>query len=180
MRSAVLAVTAVAITWAAEPPRIARAALIQVENHLDRRIETALADNPFMLLSTTQGVYLEGYGAVFTAELNLITAPAPTPFRPAFTRDDIEKIRLRKLERIPVLKRLIRDALVEAAASLEGVPLAEQVAIAVSLFYFRTWENTAGLPSQILMQAPRGVLLDFRARRISEQALEAALRVQEF
>ncbi len=180
MRYLFLAAAAAAMAWAAEPPRVARATLIQIENHLDRRIETALPDNPFMLLSSTQGVYLEGYGAVFTAELNLITVPAPTPFRPAFTRDDIEKIRLKKLERLTVLKRLLRDALVEAAASLEGVPPAEQVAIAVSLFYFRTWENTAGLPSQILMHAPRSVLLDFRARRISEEALEGALRIQEF
>lgn len=180
MRYPLLLAALAALTSAATSARVNRAALVQVENQLDRRIETSFPDNPFMLLSTTQGVYLEGYGAVFTAELNLISVPAPTPFRPAFTREDIEKIRLKKLERVGVLKRLLKEALVEAAASLEGVPPGEQIAIAVSLFYFRTWENTAGLPSQILIQGPRSVLLEYRARRIPEQALEAALRIQEF
>ncbi|MCS6952909.1 MAG: hypothetical protein RMK57_07905 [Bryobacterales bacterium] len=180
MRPALLLAATALLAQAATNPRVSRAALVQVEQQLDRRIETAFPDNPFLLLSTTQGVYLEGYGAVFTAEVNLISAPAPSPFRPAFTREDVEKVRLKKLERVTALKGLLKEALVEAAASLAAVPPDEQIAIAVSLFYFRTWENTTGLPSQILIQAPRGVLVEYRARRISEQALEAALRIQEF
>lgn len=178
MLAAAWLVTA-AVAAAPEAPRVSRSALAAVEKNFDARIERAIIDNPFLLLGTTRGVYLPGYGAVFTAELNLITLPAFTPFRPHFTKEELAKIRAKKLERLPLLKQLMQETMVGAAASLDTVPPNERIAVAVSLFYHRSWEDTTGLPSQLVMEAQKQALLDYQARRITAQSLEAVLRVQE-
>lgn len=163
-----------------EKPRVSRAALSAMEKSFDDRIERTQLANPFFLLGATRGIYLEGYGAVFSAELNLITTPVLTPFHPTIPREEVEKVRRMKLERLTLLKQMMRDMLVAAAASLDTVPPHEKIAVAVSLFYHTSWEDTTGLPSQILMQAQRQILLDYQAARINEDALRASLRVQEF
>jgi hypothetical protein len=56
------------------------------------------------------------------------------------------------------------------------MPAKENLAIAVTIPYFR-WEDTAGMPRQILVSAPRQALLDAKAGK--DQAL-AAVKVQEF
>ena len=65
---------------------------------------TTLADDPYLLIGDTRGVYLEGYGAVFTTEVNLANGPSLSPFRPSITKDDIARIRAKKLERFPILR----------------------------------------------------------------------------
>ncbi len=60
-----------------EKTRIGRTELAQMELELDRQIRRALDINdPFDLIGSTRGVYLENYGAVFTAEVNLVIGPA--------------------------------------------------------------------------------------------------------
>src|SRR5207249_9673892 len=135
-----------------------------------------LADDPYILVGLTRGVYLEGYGAVFTAEVSLANGPAISPFRPTLTKDDIAKIRAKKLERFPALRQCMRDMLLAAAASLDEVPSGEQVVVGVSLIY-RPEEDRGGMPDQILMQGVKGKLLDAKLGRIS---IDQAVRVQEF
>jgi hypothetical protein len=162
----------------AERPRVGRAAVAAMEKSIDRRLETVV-ESPFLLLGMTRGVYLEGYGAVFTAEVNLASGPTISPFRPKVTKDEIVKLRLRKLGRLPALKSAMREALVAAAGSLDTVPAEERLVVGVSLFCF-SWEDSSGLPSQIVMQAPRRTLLDFQTNRRDRSTLEAAVQVQEF
>jgi hypothetical protein len=101
--------------------------------------------------------------------------PAISPFRPALTKEQIAKLRLKRLARLPVLKRQMKDALGALAASLDTVPPSEQIVLGVSLFYF-SWEERADLPGQILMQARRQALLDVTSGRIRD----AGIREQEF
>ena len=162
----------------AERPRAGRAAVAAMEKSIDRRLETVV-ESPFLLLGMTRGVYLEGYGAVFTAEVNLASGPTISPFRPNVTKDDVVKLRLKKLGRLPALKSAMREALVAAASSLDTVPAEERLVVGVSLFCF-SWEDSSGLPSQIVMQAPRRTLLDFQTNRRDRSTLEAAVQVQEF
>jgi len=150
-----------ALAAPAERPRLVRESLAALERIFDSRIERQNIEDPFLLLGTTRGVYLEGYGAVLTAELNLVSGPAVTPFRPALTKEEIARLHARKLQRLPLLRRMMREMLVDAASSLEAVPPNEQVVLAVSLFYY-SWEDRTGLPGQILMQAQRQQLLALR------------------
>ena len=52
----------------------------------------------------------------------------------------------------------MRELLATSAASLDALPPNEQIVVAVTLFYY-SWEQKAGLPSQILMQASKGALV---------------------
>lgn len=146
-------------TGRAAVPRVKRAALAAMEKSLDGRLERIGAEDSFALLGNTRGIYLEGYGAVFTAEVNLLEGPVITPFRQIIPKEDIARLHTRKLERLPVLKRKMRELLSDAAASLDTVPDAEQVAVGVTLFHF-SWEDVSGLPRQVLMHAQKKRLLD--------------------
>jgi len=151
-------------------PRITRAALVGVEKSCDGRL--AYTADGFDLLGPTRGVYLEGYGAVFSTELNLVVSPNLSPFRPAFSKLEIARMHERKIQRLPLLKQKMREVLVASAASLENLPPSEQVVLAVSLFHY-SWEDYSGLPSQIVMQAERQKLLSNATR-------ETAIRTVEF
>lgn len=178
MKSASLLLSMAMVMFAA-PARIARADLKVVEQAFDRRINQAAMDDPFDLLGNTRGVYLDKFGVVFSAEVGLVVSPAPTPFAPTLGKDAKERLRQRKLARLPMLRGLMRDMLVSSGASLRGLPLEEQVVVGLNLFY-RSWEDTTGLPGQIVIQAQRRVLVDFEAGRIKADALQAAIKEQVY
>jgi hypothetical protein len=163
---------------AGDKPRVSRAALAGMEQSFNERIAKLSLNDPFDLLGATRGVYLEGYGAVFTTEVSLVIVPAITPFRMSVSKEEMETVRRRKMKQLPLLKQAMRAMLVASAASLNAVPPEEQIVVGVTLFYY-SWENKSDLPSQLLMQAERKVLVDFHARRINEDALEASIRQQE-
>jgi hypothetical protein len=153
-------------------PRISRVALSTIEKSCDGHFARAYTPDAFDLLGSTRGVYLEGYGAIFSAELNLIVSPNLSPFHQSFTKIEIARIHDRKVQRLPMLKQKMREMLVVSAASLENLPPSEQVVLAVSLFHY-SWEDYSGLPSQIVMQAERQKLLSNATR-------ETAIRTVEF
>jgi hypothetical protein len=158
-------------------PPVTRAAFANLEKKLDRTILRLDVNDPYELLGTVRGIYLRGYGAVFTTELSLVPTYI-TPFDPELTPADIQRLHQKKLAKLAPLKAYMRQMLVEAAAELDSVPANEQIVLGVTLFY-RSSEIKDGLPGQIVMQAPRQALLDYKAGRISSSALDAALRVQE-
>jgi hypothetical protein len=177
MKLAVLVATLLAAMMpASEPakPKIPRGSLAPLESNFDVRMTRPGQEDPFDLLGNTRGVYLAGYGVVLTAEVNLIMTPPVTPFRPAATKQDAANLHRRKLAKLEVLKKAMRELMVTTASSLGALPPGEQVVVAVTLFYY-SWEQRAGLPGQILMQAPKAALVGGTG-----QALEAALKVEEF
>ena len=101
-----------------------------------------------------------------------------SPFQLTIPKEYAVKVHTQKLQRLPVLRKNMQEALLSAAASLDGVPPAENVVLGVSLFYYK-WESTAGLPSQIVMQAERQKLLDVQLGRASRSSLDSIIRVQE-
>jgi len=159
---------------APQPPqtRVTRAAVAAQERSLDGRFGRANAPDSFDILGNTRGVYVQGFGAVFSSELNLIVSPNLSPFHPVFTKPEIARIHDRKMARLPLLKQSMREALVAAAAGLENLPPQEQIVLAVTLFHY-SWEDYTGLPLQIVMQAGRQELLSNATR-------ETAIRTVEF
>jgi hypothetical protein len=155
---------------------IHRASLRALERSTDSTFEKVLREDPLSILGATRAVYLDGYGAVFTTEVELAASAAPNPFRPAFTKEEVAQLREKKKLRIAYLKETMRGILMQLAASLESVPLKENIALAVTIPYFR-WEDGAGMPRQILLVAPRAALLDAKAGK--GEAL-AAMKSQEF
>ncbi|MGE5567692.1 MAG: hypothetical protein ACM3S5_01525 [Rhodospirillales bacterium] len=180
LRTALALVLSAALIPAAPPqqnPAVTHAALAAVETRLDNTIRSLDVSEPYDLLGMSRGLYLPGFGAVFTAELNLVFMTI-SPFVPALTPADIERLHAKKLARVVTLKRHMRDMMVNAAVALKAVPPEEQIVLGISLFY-RKFEIKDGLPNQVIMQAPRKALLDFEAGRIDAAALDALIRTQE-
>jgi hypothetical protein len=124
------------------------------EKRLDTKISQVGGADAVYILGLTRGLYLPGYGAVFTDELDLIQSPRPNPFHPQMTDKEIATIHQRKLTNLTALRTALRDMWADAAASLTGMPDTEQVVVAVRLLY-QSWENISGLPSQIVVKGPR-------------------------
>lgn len=160
---------------ATEKPRVSRGMLHTAEKSLDSRITRLWDDDPFVLPGPTRGIYLEGYGAVFSVEVNLVTAPTLL-MRPEMSKIEIAHHREKKIERIPQLRAALREALADSAASLDPVPGDEQIVIAVFLSRYG-WEDTTGLPSQIMMQGQKKKLLEAKT---SGSGMDAAIHVTEY
>jgi hypothetical protein len=173
---AVFAASYVPANAANATPRVTRPMLVAMEKSMDSRVTRLSQDNPFVLLGPTRGIYLDGYGAVFTAEVNLVSSPAAMlMFRPQMTKEEIEQHRQKKLSRLPQLKEALRQALIDSAASLDTVPGEEQIVVVAMLSKY-PWEDTTGLPQQIMMQASKKILLD---QRNNPAALDSVIRTIE-
>ena len=157
--TAALAVLALAAAAGVQPPAASRrATLVAMERLFDGNLERTGVDDPLMVLGDTRGIYLEGYGVVFTTQVNLIASPGLSPFRQSMSPQDVSRVHQRKLRHVPLLKQAMREMLLHSARTLDTIPLNEQIVVGVSLFYF-SWEDTGGLPSQVVMRAQRGRLL---------------------
>jgi hypothetical protein len=154
-------------------PRVPRSQLVPLERLNDSKVIQLDRSNPGEVLARTQGVYLDGYGAVFTAEVDLNPYAAPNPFRPQYSDADLNKVRDEKMNRVSVLKKRMVESLVAISQNLERVPANERVAMAVTIPYY-VWEKSAGMPRQIVIHAPKSALQSGGAK------LESALTVQEF
>jgi len=155
---AALLLCALCISSMADKPRLPRAMLEQVENILDAKFTAIWPLDPVEVVGVPQSAYLSGYGVVFMSKVNLAPAAGITPFHPTIKPEEIKRTHDKKMQRIDQLRTTMRSMLVDTAASLDSVPADDQIALGVSLFYWN-WENHEGLPNQIVMHAPKKVLL---------------------
>lgn len=134
--------------------------LSTLEGGFDHKLTGYNINDPIDLLGRTRGIYLDGYGAVFTTEISLIVTPSINPFHPAMTPAEIAVVHKRKLDRLPVVKQLLKDMVhstaatlrVAAAAGASPVPDDQQVVVALRLLYL-PWEDTSGLPGLLVGKA---------------------------
>lgn len=166
-----------AALFGADRPCVTRDTMASVEKSIDTALRRLDVSDPYDLLGFTRGVYLPGYGAVFTTEVNLVVTMV-TPFNPALTPAQLTRLRQKKLQRLVSIRELMRQEIVDAAATLDPVAPNEQIVYGITLFYWR-FEEREGLPRQIVIQAPKQALLDYKANRISKAQLDAVTQVQE-
>ncbi len=170
-----LAVLATAAMLTAAAARVSRTALTAMEKSLDQKISSLWPDNQYLLIGNTRGVYLDGYGAVFTAEVNLVANPLSlmsTHLSPA----EVARYRQTKIERAVALKKALREALASTAASLDTVPPEEKVVMVAFLDHF-PFEDMNGVPTQITVEGQKKALLE--AQRSGGKSLETAVKVTE-
>ena len=155
--------------------------LAAAERSIDGRFDNISAmtgSKPMPLKGVTRGGYLKGFGAVFTLQVSLVPVSNLSPFlRP--TEEDKTQLNLSKRQRVEDLEIRARTVLVEEGARLTRVPVKEKVALIISLFHY-SWEDVTGLPSQLVMQARRQVLIDRQAGRIDLPTLKSHLEVTYF
>ena len=142
-----------------ERPRVARQTMSELEKHFDGQLARIGGTDPIDLLGMTRGIYLEGYGAVFTAEISLIVTPSITPFRPVITDKVKEDVHQRKLDHLRLVEQAMREMVRSTAITFNGagekagvLPPGAELVLAVRLLYL-PWENTIGLPGQVIMKA---------------------------
>jgi hypothetical protein len=179
MRAAVTALLLVVLPGIAQKTGPTRADLQAVEKNLDANLTRFSLDNPFNLLGQTRGVYVDGGGTVFSAEISLVSTPGLSPFRPELSLEEKQKIHRAKLDRLPALRLLMRDFLVASAASLDRLPPEEQIAVGISLFY-HGWEIQTGLPQQVVAWGQKRPLVDVAAGRAPKSQLDTIVKVREF
>jgi len=136
--------------------KIPLSAFVNLERTFDARVASMSADNfgPVDLLGATRGIYLDGYGAVFTTEMGLVQTPTINPFNSTITEPQKERVHSAKISRLPGLKKAMTEAVRSIAATLTQVPDDQQIVLAVRLDY-SSWERTAGLPGLIVAKADR-------------------------
>ncbi len=142
----------------ADNPNVNRGMIEAMQHSLDNKLSGLWPQDPAEVLGLSQGTYIRGYGAIFLGEVNIAPAPGITPFHPSVTPDEIRRTHDKKVQRLAAIRTAMRSMLVDSARSLDSVPPEEQVALGLSLFYWK-WENRDGLPAQIVMHAPRKALL---------------------
>jgi hypothetical protein len=135
--------------------RVSVSSMNALEKRFNERLTTLFEVNDQLdLLGNTRGVYLEGYGAVFTAEVSLVVTPSITPFRARITKETAEAIRQKKIQRLPFLQAAMKEMVRNMGATFIQVPEDRQMVLVVR-FYYEPWEDMNGLPSQIVMKANR-------------------------
>ncbi len=156
----------------ANKPQVSHAIVKSVEASMDQKLQALFSDNPVQVqvLGLTQGAYIDGYGAVFMSELNLAAGTPISPFHPNVTADEVKRIHDRKMERLSKLKEAMQQMLMDSAKSMDPVPADDQIALAISFFYWN-WENKDGLPAQIVMHAPKKLLLDARTSAAAKSSI---------
>ena len=138
--------------------RVSLATLAEMSRGFDRDFQMFAPADPIDVLGRTRGIYLEGFGAVFTTELDTILTPRLSPFRPNISEAEKTQVRQRKLARLPSIERLMNTMLQSAAKQLAAVPDDQQIVVAVKFLYL-PYEDTTGLPGQLVVQATRSAIL---------------------
>jgi hypothetical protein len=175
-----LLLTAAICIGAADSPRVSRAVLSIAEKSLDDHIKALWEDNPLALVGTTRGIYLEGYGAVFTTEVNPISAPLALFHGTGYSKAEKDTYHKRRKDRLPQLVALMKQTLVTSAASLDPIPPDEQIVVAVVLDH-NVWEDVTGMPGSVMVQATKRKLLEAqRAGSGGAAMLDQAIRVTEY
>ena len=162
-----------ALPGVADGPKVKRAMIEGMEHSLDSKLSGLWPRDPLEVVGLSQGTYIQGYGAIFLGEVNLAPAAGISPFHPTVSADEVRRTHEKKVQRMAAIRSAMRAMLVDSARSLDSLPADEQVAVGLSLFYWK-WENRDGLPAQIVMHAPRKVLLQ------SSSAEQASIASEEF
>ena len=151
--------------------------LKRVERSIDSRFKQAIDEAlPMALAGVTRGFYLEGFGVVFSLEVNVVPTPNISPFFRGYDEQQKRNLNRRKKQRLKSLEARARKVLTEEAAKVEALPADETLALAISLFYYN-WEDISGLPFQLVVQAPKRVLLDHGAGRLTDSEFNRQIEV---
>jgi hypothetical protein len=167
------------LCFAAAESRVSRASILMAEHMIDEKIN-AYSTDPYHPLGDARGTYLEGYGVVFTNELDLVDTGALTmsPFKPTVSKEELASIHQRKLKKLAEMKDAMRSMLVNASGILEGLPPNERVAMEAILFS-HSWEITRDMPHRVFMSAEKQKLLDAKTAHAGQPELTAIIEEQE-
>lgn len=135
--------------------RLSASIVGELEKTFDGRLAAiADPDEPLEILGDTRGLQLDNYGLVFTTEVSLVRGMRITPFQKEIPKTEQDRVYRRRMERLPILKEAMKGMLRNMAKAGAQLPATQQMVVAVRLWY-GAWEDTAGMPRQLVMHANR-------------------------
>ena len=133
---------------------VAPSAFRRVESDFDSNLKLADQKNPLNVLGLTRGLYLPGFGVVFTTEVEL----AMNNFNPMFNQhvgaEAKTSLHENKVRHVELLRQQMGAMVANIAKNLTFLGPTDQVVVAVRLYY-ASWEDKTGLPDQIVMRADK-------------------------
>jgi len=145
--AAQVAARPVAAVASIDQPPLSLDVVRNLERVFDAKLDSA-QPQPINLMGATRGLYLPGYGLVFTAELDLTLTPtaggrvAPRNHSRRRGRHSPEET-----GQLPVLQRLMRDMIAASARQAGTMPDNERIVVAVRL-WCQAFEDRTGLPTR--------------------------------
>ncbi len=166
------------LCFAASEPIVSLGSLMSVEASINDRVRSNISD-PYDLLGPARGTYLEGYGAVFTVQMNLVLLPAlrVSPFNPDSNKA-IAELHDHKARKVENLKATMRELMTGASKSLPGLPPQERIVMEAFLFNY-SWEQSRGLPHRLVLTANKQKLIDAVSHHASPEEMAALFQEDE-
>ena len=173
---AALVFGSIVLAASAENPKVPRPKMASVELMVNTQLAALVPEEPYFLIGLARGAYLDGIGAVFSAEINLATGPSLSPFKQTISKEEIQKHLEKKNSRMPLLRSRMISIISGMASYLETMPNNEEFIFAVTLLRY-PWEVADGIPSQVVLRVRRDQLLN--AQRTNAR-VDSVIRLQEY
>lgn len=142
---------------------------------LEKGFVQGLTAGQMRILGYPSAIYIDGYGVVFTSDVNLSYSPIADPFQQTFTPEMTARTKAKELLQIPILRNEMRQLLLRSSVTLDTLSPNEQIVIGVKIS-FQSWQDKSGFPQQIVMQGQKSKLMDAKMGRANA---ESVIRVQE-
>jgi hypothetical protein len=172
LAAAALIFAGTAFAATAERPKVTRADVANMEKVVNDQIQRMFPEEPWVLLGFARGFYVNGVGVVFSADVNLATGPAVTPFTNP-RKELLVAQHEKKQKRLPVLRERMYTIVRYLGTSITSLPEDEQVVLCVSLMR-SPWEIGNDIPAQIVMHVQRGKLVG------NKSPLDDVIRAEEY
>ncbi|MBZ5537448.1 MAG: hypothetical protein LAO31_15945 [Acidobacteriia bacterium] len=143
-------------------------------------LSTVLQQNftdPFAVLEKPKGAYLDGFGAVFSFEIDIATVKRPNLFSQARSTPEEENKVFN--ERLPKLRELMQKTLAEHGDSMTSIGPAEQIAVVAQLFNSGFLSRPMELKTVIVRIAKKNIL-DYKAGRLNYDDLKKKMEVSQY
>ena len=143
-------------------------------------LSTVLQQNfsdPFAVLEKPKGAYLDGFGTVFSFEIDIATVKRPNLF--SQTRSTPEEEKKVFNDRLPKLKELMLKTLADHGDSMTAIGSEEHIAIVAQLFNSGFLSRPMELKTVIARTAKKNVL-DYKAGRLSYDDLKKKIEVLQY
>lgn len=132
---------------------------------------------PFAVLEKPKGVYLDGFGAVFSFEIDIATVKQVTLFSQTRATPDEEKKVF--AQRLPKLKEAMEKTLADHGDSLSAMGPEEQIALAAHLFNPGVLGSPLTLKTVIVRTARKNIV-EYKAGRLSFDELKKKMEVLQY
>ena len=148
-----------------------------VQKACDAAIRAYSIDAPMDHLLPTHGLYVEGYGAVFVTDVNLIALPPLWGFGGHIAPGELKRIHETKLKRLPGVRQLMTQMLIDASKALVHLTPDENILLQFN-FYGMEMEDRSGLPKSMSIQGKKKDLLEAAAGKVPAGGVSGILKVR--